>query len=266
MLGALAKLALAPVLLVQGRQVRRDALRLPEAAGPRAGVAGEGTPVLRLLVVGDSSGAGVGVATQAEALAEPLARARAARLGAAVSWQLLATSGHTAADALAAFNKAASSSELAPADVLVLALGVNDAVGQTRPRAWLRTLDELHAQAVARCGVRLTLHSGLPPVGRFPLLPTPLRQVLGRDARALDAALRAHVAGSVHRHHVPLPELPMLPVSGHHAGPITGSADEAEPGWIAADGFHPGLLGYRAWVAALDAQLAALMPPVQPQP
>ncbi|OYU16729.1 MAG: hypothetical protein CFE34_19505 [Rhodobacteraceae bacterium PARR1] len=34
---------------------------------------------------------------------------------------------------------------------------------------------------------------------------------------------------------------------------MTGSADEAEPGWIAADGFHPGLLGYRAWVAALDA-------------
>ena len=43
------------------------ALRLPEAEGPRAGSAGEG-PALRLLILGDSSAAGVGTTHQEEAL------------------------------------------------------------------------------------------------------------------------------------------------------------------------------------------------------
>ena len=64
---ALAKWALGPLLLVQGRRVRRDTPVLPEAPGPREGEAGEGPP-LRLLVLGDSAGAGVGAATQEEAL------------------------------------------------------------------------------------------------------------------------------------------------------------------------------------------------------
>ena len=62
--GALT-LSLAPLLLVQGRWVRRRTPLLPEPPGPRAGVIGQG-PVLRLLIVGDSSAAGVGVAHQAQ--------------------------------------------------------------------------------------------------------------------------------------------------------------------------------------------------------
>ena len=64
-----AKVALSPLLIWQGRQVRREAPRLPEATGPRLGLAGMerhsgAMPRLRVLIVGDSSGAGVGAATQ----------------------------------------------------------------------------------------------------------------------------------------------------------------------------------------------------------
>ncbi|HLM69468.1 MAG TPA: hypothetical protein VK358_18145, partial [Longimicrobium sp.] len=46
---------LAPVLVLQGKRVRRTTPRLPEAAGPRTGaVAGRGAPV-RLLVLGEST-------------------------------------------------------------------------------------------------------------------------------------------------------------------------------------------------------------------
>ncbi|MEO1603455.1 MAG: SGNH/GDSL hydrolase family protein, partial [Pseudomonadota bacterium] len=64
---AAIRIALGPLLLTQGRRVRRDILRLPEAEGPREGIVGEGPP-LRLLVLGDSSAAGVGAATQSDAL------------------------------------------------------------------------------------------------------------------------------------------------------------------------------------------------------
>ena len=61
------KITLGPLLLWQGRAVRARALKLPEAAGPREGREGQGAPALRLLVVGDSSAAGVGVEHLAQA-------------------------------------------------------------------------------------------------------------------------------------------------------------------------------------------------------
>jgi lysophospholipase L1-like esterase len=225
------KLVLLPLLLAQGRRVRAAALRLPEAGGERHGVAGAGDVKLRVLIVGDSSAAGVGVATQAEALAGQLAQALAARSGAAVGWQLVAQSGATARAACDALREA----RLAPADLLVTALGVNDVVDQTRPARFLAALDELHGLAVARAGVTHAWHCGLPPMGTFPLLPQPLRWVMGRDAARLDRALARHLAGQPRRLHLPLP----VPESGAHAAPPTG--------WIAHDGFHPGPLGYRRW-------------------
>jgi lysophospholipase L1-like esterase len=243
------KLALAPLLVWQGRRVRGRALRLPEASGSREGVAidafasatgvAHGRPRLRLLVVGDSSAAGVGVATQGQALAQPLARALAGRLGAPVAWQLLAATGHRAADALAALRAAPT---LAPADVMVAVLGVNDAVALAGVRPWLAVLDALHACAAERAGVCLTWHSGLPPMGRFPLLPQPLRWVLGQEAARLDRALAHHVAGRADRRLAPLPPAP---------------SGRAPIGWMAEDGYHPGPVGYRHWAESLATLIAA---------
>ncbi|MEM8598518.1 MAG: SGNH/GDSL hydrolase family protein, partial [Bacteroidota bacterium] len=63
----LSKILLGPVLLAQGKRVRRVALKLPEPPGDRESTVGNGPP-LRLLVVGDSSAAGVGAETQDDAL------------------------------------------------------------------------------------------------------------------------------------------------------------------------------------------------------
>ena len=72
MLDSLQLIALAPILLWQGHKVRQRTLRLPEASGARAGILGQGLP-LRLLLLGDSAAAGVGVSRQEEALAGQLA-------------------------------------------------------------------------------------------------------------------------------------------------------------------------------------------------
>ena len=86
----LAIATLAPLLLWQGRRVRRVTPRLPEPAGPRAGVAGQGAP-LRLLVLGDSAAAGVGVARQRDALTGRLLAELSPRH--TVHWRLLAHTG-----------------------------------------------------------------------------------------------------------------------------------------------------------------------------
>ena len=54
-----AKLMLSPLLVAQALLTRARLPRLPEPDGERHGVVGEGAP-LRLLILGDSSAAGVG--------------------------------------------------------------------------------------------------------------------------------------------------------------------------------------------------------------
>ncbi len=231
-----AKLLLAPVLLWQGRQVRRRALQLPEAAGARVGQAGEGALKLRLLIVGDSSGAGGGAPTQDLALAGRLAAHLAQALGGRVHWQLVARTGHDSADA----REHLAQAELQPADVLVTALGVNDVVGQRRATHCLQDLDAIHEMAVQRCGVRYSLHSAVPPMHAFPLLPQPLRWMLGAQSQRLNRCLARHLIGRRDR------GLQSLPAHLH--GPAAAQH-------MAEDGFHPGPAGYEVWAQALSQRL-----------
>lgn len=230
---------LAPLLIWQGRDVRRRALRLPEALGPRQGSAGQGGLGLRVLIVGDSSGAGVGAGTQEEALAGRLAQALAQRLGARVQWQLLARTGHTTAQAL---DHLAQAPEVLPADVLVTALGVNDVSAGLSAGRWLDQLAQLHRLALARAGVRYTLHSAVPPMHDFPLLPQPLRWWMGDRAASLNQALAQQLQACGDRGM----ESFALPRQGGHA----------LPDLMAADGFHPGPAGYALWAEALAERLA----------
>ena len=115
MLPLAAKLALSPLLVAQALLARRRVPRLPEAAGPRSGAVGRG-PALKLLVVGDSSAAGVGVVHQREALAAQLAAQVAASNRVWVHWRLVARSGEVRNQRL---------TDLADRTVVALAASIN---------------------------------------------------------------------------------------------------------------------------------------------
>lgn len=222
-----AKLALAPVLLHQGRAVRRTALRLPEPAGPRQGVAGEGGLRLRLLVVGDSSAAGVGLQHQSQALALPLAQLLSRRLEGAVAWQLLAESGLDTRGAQALVAR----SDPSTADVLVTVLGVNDVTSQQAARGFVSESARLWTQVRQRTGARWAVVCGLPPMELLTAMPQPLRWYLGRYAAGLDTALRGWAAGE-----------------GLGFCSLRWAAD---PSLLAPDGFHPGAALYPLWAQRL---------------
>jgi lysophospholipase L1-like esterase len=228
----LGSAALSPLLVWQGATVKRDTPRLPEATGERMGVAGEGEIGLRILVVGDSSAAGVGAETQDEALAKQLAQELAKAGRGAVGWQLVARSGVNAQTALAML----ASVQLLPADVLVTVLGVNDVIERTRPGEWMRSLDAIHNHARWRAGVHHTVHCAPPRVDLMPIFPQPLRWVLGAGSARLDAALRARLRGARRRTRFALPFDPRV---------------ERPHDWLAADGFHPNPMLYRRWAEAL---------------
>jgi lysophospholipase L1-like esterase len=229
-----ATVALGPLLLLQGRHVRRVTPVLPEPPGPREGTAGQGPP-LRLLILGDSAAAGVGAANQDEALSGRLVAALAHHH--AVHWQLLAHTGHTTRDALAVL----SALPPQPFDVVVTSLGVNDVTGGHSVRRWVADQRALLARLRQDCGAPLCLLSALPPMHRFPALPQPLRGYLGAQARRFDAALQGLAAQTPGCRWVGL-------VEGAHAA-VLGPQD------MAADGFHPGPAIYAAWAARLAAHI-----------
>ncbi|KRS12600.1 hypothetical protein XM53_10985 [Roseovarius atlanticus] len=212
---------MAPVLVPQAAWVMMRAARLPEAAGPREGAAGQGA-ALRLLIVGDSSAAGVGVETQDDALAGRLVAHLAPRFR--VHWRLEARGGATTASALADLGRMPR----AGFDVAVIALGVNDAKNGMRRARWRRNYSDLVSLLKARFGVTRVVASGVPPLGAFPLLPPPLRGVLGARAAALDAELRALVAQDPALRYAPM-EFPL------------------DRRLMAADGFHPAAPLYDLW-------------------
>ncbi|WP_038776400.1 SGNH/GDSL hydrolase family protein [Burkholderia pseudomallei] len=230
-----ATAALGPLLLAQGRHVRRVTPRLAEADGPRGGADGAGPP-LRLLVLGDSAAAGVGVASQSDALAGQLVRALAPFHR--VEWRLLARTGATTRDLLDWLDAEPD----ARFDAVVTSLGVNDVTDGVPPARWLDAQAALVERLTARFGAAHVVLTAVPPMHRFPALPQPLRWYLGLRAARLNAALSRWAAGR--------PACEFLRVDM----PLTRDA-------MASDGFHPGTQACEAWAgqaaAAIRRRVAA---------
>jgi len=230
---------LAPVLLVQAARLRQDAMRLPEATGRRFGSFSghaEQLPV-RLLFVGDSSAAGVGVAHQDEALAQPCAESLHRRTQKSVQWRLLAKSGITTAEAISLLDL----QQLEPADFIITIVGVNDVTSQRTPHQFLADYQTLIRQLQLRTGALFGVINGIPPMESFAAIPNPLRWYLGRCAGRLDAHLSAWVATQPTLRHLPLRQW-------------------SETSALAADGYHPGPKQYRQWAERLAQCIAELLP------
>ena len=237
---------LAPLLWWQGRRVRRITPVLPEPPGRRQGRLAERLdgPPARLLLLGDSSAAGVGAPDQPSALSGQLLARLDSHLTRPLHWRLVARTGlrtREAIDCLDAPAPASARDESIAAgfDLAVIALGVNDVTALQSPSAWLRDVDRLLAYLHHRHGVQRILWSGLPPMHRFPALPQPLRAVLGQHARVLDRALAHHAMSArtaCELEHVPLPSM-------------------SEASLIASDGFHPGPGAYALWARELSGRV-----------
>ena len=229
------KLVLSPLLVVQAVATRRHAPVLPEAAGPREGRLGRGGMPVRLLIAGDSSAAGVGVAHQEQAFAGYLTRSLHRQIERPVHWTLRARSGLTTRQV----HELLQSDPQPPADVAVVVTGVNDVIDQIPSHRAVQHREALADWLLREHGVAHVVFAPLPPVHRFPLLPQPLRRVMGDDARRHNDALARWAALRNDVSYVPI------------ALDLTADA-------MASDGFHPGEPVYRTCGEALAAYIATL--------
>ncbi|MBC7734199.1 MAG: SGNH/GDSL hydrolase family protein [Bacteriovorax sp.] len=237
------KLVLSPLLIAQALGTRRRAPVLPEATGPREGQLGSGGAVLRLLIAGDSSAAGVGVAHQDEAFAGHFTRALHKRSGRPLRWRLRAKSGLTTKQVLELLQ---AEPPLA-ADIAVVLTGVNDVIDLVPPRRAILHREALAGWLLAGGRVRHVVFAALPPINQFPLLPQPLRRVMGDDARRHNDAMAQWAANRIDVHHVPI-------------------ALQLSPAAMSRDGFHPGEPIYRACGEAIARFVAEHIITARPHP
>ncbi|MEM9261385.1 MAG: hypothetical protein AAGA62_17225 [Bacteroidota bacterium] len=94
-LAAAGTLPLLPILYYQGKKIQAAVPKLPEAKEPQGLVPGPSDKLLRLICLGESTIAGVGVTTHAEGFTGALARALGAGLRTQVQWRVYARSGFT---------------------------------------------------------------------------------------------------------------------------------------------------------------------------
>ncbi len=221
MLHQLVLLLMAPVLLPQGIFIRKSTPRLKEAAGPRNGIEGQGKP-LRLLLIGDSAAAGVGVEHQSQALSGQLISTLCDQFR--IDWQLIAKTGVTTKEVW----RKLSDHPKQDYDIVIVSLGVNDVTTQLSSSEWMKLQKRLVAQLRDCFSCQQIILTKIPPMHKFPALPNPLRWYLGSKAKAFNRKLERWVST----------QSDCETITIEH---------QLDPDQMASDGFHPGPEIYQYW-------------------
>jgi lysophospholipase L1-like esterase len=230
-------LVLLPLVLAQAVATRRRVPNLPPAGPPHRGLVPGVGQMIRLLAVGESTVSGVGLASGEESVAATTARALARMTGRPIAWRAEGLSGATVRDARERLLPGISPE---PADLVVVAFGVNDATAYRSPATFADDLAELVMAVRSRVGDAAVVVGGVAPLNCFPALPWPLRDILGWRSLALQAAAD-QLAERLPR--VVVERIPAL-----------------EPDLFASDGFHPNQRAHTIWgeeIASLALPLVA---------
>jgi lysophospholipase L1-like esterase len=223
--GLFGSVALYPLVALQGTVTRRRVPCLPGVKTPCRGlVPGQGAAI-RVLAVGESTVAGVGLAHGEETVAATTARALARLTRRPVAWQGHGLSGATVSDAAQRLLPRVAAE---PADLLIIAFGVNDTIAYRSPTAFADDLAALATAVRARVGEAAVVITGVAPLACFPALPWPLRTILNWRSAALQEAAEG-LAG----------RLPRLVVERF--------SEPFGPHLFAVDGFHPNTQAHALW-------------------
>jgi lysophospholipase L1-like esterase len=212
---------LFPVIVAQGIHTKRTTVRLPEAAGEQFGHSSlSNQNALNLVVIGESTVAGVGVSHQEQGLAAQVARALEQQLAKPVQWFAYGKNGARLADVCLTLLP----QHLHQADIILVSIGVNDTTRLSSLKHWQRHITALVTKIRQHSNAPIRFLT-LPPMHQFTALPSPLRQVIGFRARALDLALRQTISQLLDCAVIDY----QTPMKAH---------------FLAEDGYHPSEAGY----------------------
>ena len=176
-LGGAIVLPFLPFLFWQGKRVRKKVGRLPDATGETVGQVGNFEKTLNLLAIGESTVAGVGAKTHAEALAGQLAKFLSIETEKSVRWHALGESGITARETLERLVPHLPANDM---NLVVVGLGGNDTFKVNSPERWRRDITKIIKTLKEKYPNTIILLANSPRIIDFTVLPQPLKFILWR--------------------------------------------------------------------------------------
>ena len=236
LLGSVWSLPLLPLCYWQGKQIRRSVPRLPEAGEP-SGTApskGETGKLFRLLTLGESTIAGVGVATHREGFTGALAETLATKLNRPVAWRVYAKSGYTARQVREKILPTITEQE---AELIVIGLGGNDAFTLNRPNRWRDHVAVLIDDLQTRFPDTPILFCNMPPIKEFPAFTRAIKWTIGNLVELLGDELDS-LTQAMPRVHYATERISLA---------TWDLSSDIDPADYFSDGIHPSGLTYRTW-------------------
>ena len=239
-LGSLIIVPLLPILYWHGRQIRNRIPKLPEAEGTEGICYHESKKSLRIIYLGESTIAGVGVKTHEEGFAGTLSSLLSNATSSTIYWKVYAKSGYTMETLITKLIPAISEQNV---NLIIIGMGGNDAFQLTAPYTWRRNSIELITKLQQKFKNTPIVFLNMPPIKEFPAFTSLIKFSIGNLVEILGQELKTVIK---------------------HFNQVHYASEKIEfKNWIKrfpdvnnksdffSDGVHPSKITYQLWASSI---------------
>lgn len=235
-MGGVLSIPLLPIIYLQGKRIRREIPVLPEAEGLEGFIDVDEEEELKLLFIGESTFAGVGVKHNDEGFCGTFAKTLARKLKVNIQWNLYAKSGYTVSRVNRKIIPKIKEKEV---HLVIVGMGGNDAFTLNSPKKWKAQIQTLIESIKNKYPDIPIVFVNMPPIKIFPAFTKPIKFVIGNLVEILGMELDRVVKGIENVHYIK--EKITLKEWAARFG-----LDPDENIYF-SDGVHPSKLTYQVW-------------------
>ncbi len=240
-LGSILTIPLLPLMYLQGKRIRSKVPSLPEAEGTEGIVSCGNKNRLKMLTIGESTIAGVGVKTHKEGFSGTLAKELSSKLNTDIHWKVYAKSGYTAKKVT---EKIVTRIQEHKVDIVVIGLGGNDAFTLNNPKKWRIHIQQLINTLKAKFKNAVIVFANMPPIKEFPAFTPLIKATLGNLVEILGKELEQLVKNQKGVYYYSR----IITIESW----IKRLNIKAESSVFFSDGVHPSKFTYQVWAKDLS--------------
>ena len=231
-----------PFLMLHGLYILRH---MPDLQPPNdhRGQIGDGGNPLRVLALGESSVAGIGVETHKDGVIHTITQILSKKLQQSFIYEIVAQSGYTAQQTI---DLLLDKINMQNPDLIIIGLGGNDTFRANFPWTWRKTIENLIHQLHNHGLKAPILFLNLPPVRDFPAFHPIARFFAGEIADALGKELEA-LSNNTNTIYFPKEKVRVKDWVKRHY-----EYTKLEVPDLFSDGIHPTLLTYQVWALEMS--------------
>ena len=178
-------------MYLDGLRIRSKVPKLPEAKEPQGTFLIKNAEESQVLIIGESTVAGVGVSTHDQGYAGVLAKQLSERLNKTIHWEVHAKSGYTTKQVSQLILPKVPKKTF---DLIVVGLGGNDAFTLNTPWRWRRHIDQLIKKLDEQYPGTPVYFANMPPIKEFIAFTPLIKGTIGNLVEVLGSELKDLVA------------------------------------------------------------------------